>query len=206
MELDSFLTNWSNLHGGAQIKGFVRGWLNISFWIVKPLAKLRVNPNFLTFLGLFFAILVWRFPTSWAAFAFLLISLIFDGIDGSLAIIRGITSKKGAVIDSVVDRLSEVFWALALYELGANGLIIFITLLAAYIQEYLRARAAGLGHQTIGIVTIGERPVRAILISLALIGWQLNSNCVTVITCIWLLVQVIALGQITRAFSKDLAS
>ena len=205
MDRDSFFSNWSNLHGGAEISVFVRGWLKISFFLVKPLAKLKINPNFLTLLGLVFAVLVWNSPNRWFAFIFLLISLIFDGIDGSLAIIRNVTSNQGAVIDSFVDRLSEVFWALALVRLGASAKVIFVTVLFAFTQEYLRARAAGLGQRGIEIVTIAERPVRAILIMIALLAWHFNENLSTSIVYLWLAIQTIGLFQVTRALAKNLS-
>ena len=205
MDRDSFFSSWSNLHGEAEISGFVRGWLKISFFLVKPLAKARISPNLLTFLGLFFAILVWGSPKSWAAFLFLFISLVFDGIDGSLAIIRKVTSNQGAVIDSVVDRLSEVFWALALVRLGASATPIFVIVLFAFTQEYLRARAAGLGQRGIEIVTIAERPVRAILIMIALLAWHFNENLPTAIVYLWLAIQSIGLFQVTRALAKNLS-
>jgi archaetidylinositol phosphate synthase len=119
VDKNEFFTTWSNLHGGAKIEGIVKTWLQISYASAKFLSKLRVTPNLLTFAGLFFAIALWQFANSWAAALFLVLSLFFDGIDGSLAILQKKTSKFGAFTDSFVDRISEVFWALALYKLGA---------------------------------------------------------------------------------------
>ena len=47
-----FAKRWSELHGGAEVEGVVAAWLRISYAIVRPLAFLRISPNFLTFLGL----------------------------------------------------------------------------------------------------------------------------------------------------------
>ena len=204
MNKDEYLTTWSELHGGAKIDGIVKAWLNISFALVKPLAKLRVTPNILTLGGLICAILLWQFPNSWPAALFLIASLMFDGIDGSLAIVTRVTSKFGAFTDSFVDRLSEIFWALALYELGAPKALVFAALLTTYIQEYLRARSGGLGHNEIGIVTICERPVRASLIFIAIIGNLLSLQIAPVISAIWLGMQLFALLQLTRSFYNRL--
>lgn len=204
MDKSEFLDTWSVLHGGAKIEGIVKAWLAISFAIVKPLARIKVTPNILTLGGLLFAILLWQFPHSWLAVLFLVASLLFDGIDGSLAIITGSTSNFGAFTDSFVDRLSEVFWALALYELGAPKDLIFIALLAAFTQEYLRARSGGLGHNEIGIVTICERPVRASLIFIAIISNLFALQISLAISAIWLGMQLIALIQLTRSFYKRL--
>ena len=206
MDKNEFFTTWSNLHGGAKIEGIVKTWLQISYASAKFLSKLRVTPNLLTFAGLFFAIALWQFANSWAAALFLVLSLFFDGIDGSLAILQKKTSKFGAFTDSFVDRISEVFWALALYKLGAPASLVFVALLATFIQEYLRARAGGLGHEEVGIVTICERPVRASLIFIAIIANLVGLGLVTAISIIWVAMQFIALSQLTGSLYKRLRS
>ena len=206
MDKSEFLDTWSVLHGGAKIEGIVKAWLAISFVIVKPLARIKVTPNILTLGGLLFAILLWQFPHSWPAVLFLVASLLFDGIDGSLAIITRSTSNFGAFTDSFVDRLSEVFWALALYELGAPKALVFIALVAALTQEYLRARSGGLGHNEIGIVTICERPVRASLLFIVIIANLVSIQITTAISIVWVLMQVIALVQLSASSYKRLSN
>ena len=204
MSREEFFATWSKLHGDAKIEGIVKAWLQISFAVVKPLAKLKVTPNLLTFAGLVSAIALWQFADSWIAAIFLVLSLFFDGIDGSLAIVSKVTSKFGAFTDSFVDRLSEIFWALALYKLGAPAALVFFALLATYIQEYLRARAGGLGYEEVGIVTICERPVRASLIFIAIVANVLNFELVTATSIIWVAMQTIALLQLTGSLYKRL--
>ena len=204
MSKEEFFATWSKLHGDAKIEGIVKAWLQISFAVVKPLAKLKVTPNLLTFAGLVSAIALWQFADSWIAAIFLVLSLFFDGIDGSLAIVSKVTSKFGAFTDSFVDRLSEIFWALALYKLGAPAALVFFALLATYIQEYLRARAGGLGYEEVGIVTICERPVRASLIFIAIVANVLNFELVTATSIIWVAMQTIALLQLTGSLYKRL--
>ena len=204
MSKEEFFATWSKLHGDAKIEGIVKAWLQISFAVVKPLAKLKVTPNLLTFAGLVSAIALWQFADSWIAAIFLVLSLFFDGIDGSLAIVSKVTSKFGAFTDSFVDRLSEIFWALALYKLGTPAALVFFALLATYIQEYLRARAGGLGYEEVGIVTICERPVRASLIFIAIVANVLNFELVTAISIIWVAMQFIALFQLTGSLYKRL--
>jgi phosphatidylglycerophosphate synthase len=201
---EEFFATWSKLHGDAKIEGIVKAWLQISFAVVKPLAKLKVTPNLLTFAGVVSAIALWQFADSWIAAIFLVLSLFFDGIDGSLAIVSRATSKFGAFTDSFVDRLSEIFWALALYKLGAPAALVFFALLATYIQEYLRARAGGLGYEEVGIVTICERPVRASLIFIAIVANGLNFELVNAISIIWVAMQFIALFQLTGSLYKRL--
>jgi len=206
VDKNEFFTTWSNLHGGAKIEGVVKTWLQISYASAKFLSKLRVTPNLLTFAGLFFAIALWQFANNWAAALFLVLSLFFDGIDGSLAILQKKTSKFGAFTDSFVDRISEVFWALALYKLGAPAALVFVALLATYVQEYIRARSGGLGHNEVGIVTICERPVRASLIFIAIVANLVGLDLVTAISIIWVAMQFIALSQLTGSLYKRLKS
>ena len=196
MSKNEFFLTWSKLHGGAKIEGVVKTWLQISYFVVTPMSKLRVTPNLLTLSGLGFAIALWQFPFHWPAAIFLVLSLFFDGIDGSLAIITGKTSKFGAFTDSFVDRIVEIFWALALYKLGAPTLFIFSAILFTFIQEYMRARIAGVGNHAIGVVTICERPVRASLIFGVIIFGLLGLEIAELGAGIWAIAQFLALLQL----------
>lgn len=198
MNLQEFNQSWSKLHGDAQITGVVKGWLRISYTLVKPLAKMRITPNFLTFLGLVFGILLYLNALSnWAIF-FLVLSLICDGIDGSLAIITSKSSKWGAILDSVADRLTEIFWGLTFIAIGADQNLVIAALLIAAVQEYLRARSAGLGLTNVGVVTISERPVRASILFVALIAFLLNLEIINLLALGWLIMQGFSLLTVTR--------
>ena len=192
MNKDEFFSIWSRLHGDANISGIVKGWLSISYVIVKPLSKARVTPNILTILGLFFGVLLYANAEIFWAPALLVLSLICDGIDGSLAIVTSKSTKWGAILDSTVDRLTEIFWVLALYKIGADLKILIVVLLAASVQEYIRARAAGLGVSEVGIVTFAERPVRASFVFIVLISLQFNFTIYNQIIICWLALQLIS--------------
>ena len=203
MSKSDFLSIWSKLHGDAQISGIVKGWLNVSYFITKPLAKIRISPNGLTLFGLVFGVLLYLNVQSVWAPIFLVLSLICDGIDGSMAIITGKFSKWGAILDSVIDRLTEVFWVLALYSLGIDINLLLSVLVLSAIQEYLRARAGGVGVVEVGVVTYAERPVRASFVFVALIAFNLDLTILNEIIVIWLVLQMISLIKISRfIFSK----
>jgi archaetidylinositol phosphate synthase len=193
-----FLSTWSKIHGDAQVTGIVKGWLNISYLITKLLAKIRTSPNGLTIFGLVFGVLLYLNSQSIWAPILLVLSLICDGLDGSLAIITGKSSKWGATLDSVIDRLTEVFWVLALYSLGINLNLLIAVLILSTVQEYLRARAGGVGVVEVGVVTYAERPVRASFVFIALIAFNLDLNILDQIIGIWLLLQIISLIKISR--------
>ena len=198
MTKDEFFLAWSKLHGDAKVSGIVKGWLSVSFPVSKALAKIRVTPNALTILGLVFGILLYMNSNSIWAPLILVISLICDGVDGSLAIITRQSSKWGALLDSVVDRLTEVFWVLALYSLGVDSKILITVLILASTQEYLRARAGGVGLKQVGVVTVAERPVRASFIFIALVAFNLNLEILNQITFVWLILQAISFLTVVR--------
>jgi archaetidylinositol phosphate synthase len=198
MTKDELFLAWSKLHGDAKVSGIVKGWLSISYPVSKALAKMRVTPNELTILGLVFGILLYMNSNAIWAPLILIISLICDGVDGSLAIITRQSSKWGALLDSVVDRLTEVFWVLALYSLGVDSKILITVLILALTQEYLRARAGGVGLKQVGVVTVAERPVRASFIFIALVAFNLNLEILNQITFVWLILQAISFLTVVR--------
>ena len=198
MTKDELFLAWSKLHGDAKVSGIVKGWLSISFPVSKALAKIRVTPNALTILGLVFGILLYMNSSAIWAPLILVISLICDGVDGSLAIITRQSSKWGALLDSVVDRLTEVFWVFALYSLGVDSKILITVLILASTQEYLRARAGGVGLKQVGVVTVAERPVRASFIFIALVAFNLNLEILNQITFVWLILQAISFLTVVR--------
>ena len=206
MQRDKFFTTWSSLHGNAEIAGIVKAWLAISYRVVNPLNKLGVTPNLVTGIGLIAAIATWPTALTWWAPALLVLSLFCDGIDGSLAMISEKSSKRGAMIDSFVDRVSEVFWILAFYRLGADLRVLLIVGVIAFTQEYMRARAAGLGQSDIGAVTIAERPVRASLLFIAFIVFQLKMNLVSTISIVWLGAQLVSLVYLAKIYFTSLKS
>jgi len=203
MSREEFFSTWSDLHGNAKISGIVKVWLSISYLIVKPISRVRITPNILTMFGLFFGVILFLTAnTSWAS-VLLILSLICDGIDGSLAILTKKSTKWGAILDSVVDRLTEIFWVLALYKIGADLKLLVLVLLTASLQEYVRARSAGLGVSEVGIVTFAERPIRASFVFIVFISLQFDFIIYNQIILFWLLLQLFSLFTLVRfTYSK----
>lgn len=169
MKRDEFFSTWSHLHLGAQVSGIVKGWLTISFAIARVLHFFRITPNLLTVTGILFAAVALFYPTTVIALAFLILSLICDGVDGSVAIIGKRESALGAIADSIADRITEALWFIALYQWGIPAEFCLALFALALIQEYARARMASLGFHEIGVVTIAERPVRASAIAIFMV-------------------------------------
>lgn len=198
MKQREFFDTWSQLHGDAKVTGIVKAWLIISFVIVKPLAKLKITPNMLTFLGLIFGIALYlNVQSPWVA-VLLVLSLTCDGIDGSLAIFTSKFSRFGAMLDSIIDRITEFFWIASLYKIGADIKILLFIIVIAAVQEYIRARASGLGMSQVGIITLAERPVRASFVFILLIAFQIDISIINEIVGIWLILQSVSFLMITR--------
>ena len=190
MRRGEFFAHWSTLHGSAEVRGIVSAWLSISFHISKPLIWLKISPNTLSILSIFAAGgFLFLIDSHWAI-ALLVISLLLDGIDGTVAILAQKSSKFGALIDGVADRIVEGLWAIALYILGAPWQLVITAWLAAFLQEYLRARAGGLGVNQVLIVTWCERPVRATLIFIPLMGRIFDIDLFTVASWAWAALQI----------------
>ncbi len=198
MQRDKFFESWSERHGNAKVTGIVKTWLSISYFVAKILCKFKLSANTITILGLIFAILLYMNAKLIWAPLFLVLSLLSDGIDGSLAIISGKSSKWGALLDSIVDRLSELFWILALYQLGINLNLLTTILVFASVQEYIRARSGGLGLNDIGLVTIAERPVRASFVFIVLILFNLKSELFYLPIYLWLIFQTVSLLMLSK--------
>ena len=198
MQKGEFFNSWSALHGNAKIVGIVKAWLSISSVVSKAFCRLKISPNLITSLGLVFAILLYLNAELLWAPILLVLSLLSDGIDGSMAIISAKSSKWGAILDSIVDRASEIFWMLALYQIGIDLKFLLIIIVIASIQEYIRARSGGLGLSEIGIVTIAERPVRASFVFILLILALLDFEFSNLFVYLWLVFQVVSFAMLIK--------
>jgi len=199
-----FKERWSQLHGGADTEGVVGGWLSFSYQAARVCAALRISPNFITLLGLATAIAMGLSEYAAIALLLLVISLFFDGIDGSVAILRGTESKWGSLLDSLADRISEAFWLYMGWRLGIPAWIVIVMWTIASTQEYARARLASLGYSEIGVVTPTERPVRAIFMAFALLFYIFDTPGTLQLSYAFLALLLFSLVQVMRAAKKVL--
>ena len=199
-----FKERWSHLHGGADTEGVVGGWLSFSYQAARVCAALRISPNFITLLGLATAIAMGLSEYAAIALLLLVISLFFDGIDGSVAILRGTESKWGSLLDSLADRISEAFWLYMGWRLGIPAWIVIVMWTIASTQEYARARLASLGHPEIGVVTPTERPVRAIFMAFALLFYIFDIPGTLQLSYAFLALLLFSLVQLMRAAKRVL--
>jgi CDP-diacylglycerol--glycerol-3-phosphate 3-phosphatidyltransferase len=93
-----------------------------------------------------------------------------DSLDGAVAVMTGRESRWGAVLDSVVDRVSDVLYLVALAVVGAPLWACLVAGVLLFTQEYARARAAAVGLDDIGVLTVGERPTRVTVVAMFLLA------------------------------------
>jgi archaetidylinositol phosphate synthase len=104
--------------------------------------------------------------SSMAGSILLLISGFFDMVDGCVARVTKQTSKKGAYLDSVFDKIAEsiIFIGLGIGGL-ANPVVSLIALSLSLLVSYTRAKSEVVGVELKGI-GIGERAERLLLIGI----------------------------------------
>ena len=135
-------------------------------------AAIGLPANFWTAVGLGFAFasaMVYALHFEYAFVAggiLLLVSGFFDVVDGQVARITKETSKKGAFLDSVFDKIAEVAIFLGILIGGyAEGYVVLLAVTLSLLVSYTRARAESLGVKLQGI-GIGERAERLLVIAI----------------------------------------
>ncbi len=172
---DEYLAAWSEWHGGTDpaASRLVRGWLGLAYRLARPVAG--VPPPAATAAGLF-AALAAVVPAAaggrWLLLAGLLVGMsgVLDSLDGALAIATGRASRRGFVLDSAVDRLTEAGYAAALWAAGAPGWLAAVFAAGCWLPDYLRARAGQAGVRETGEISVWERPARVALTGFVLAG------------------------------------
>jgi CDP-diacylglycerol--glycerol-3-phosphate 3-phosphatidyltransferase len=171
---DEYLAAWSHWHGGTGTETrLVRGWLSLAYTLARPMAGLP--PVVATALGLVVAgLAVWPAAAGglWLIAAGVLVGFsgLLDSLDGALAIGTGRASRRGFVLDSVVDRLTEAAFAAALWVAGAPGWLAVGYGALCWLPDYLRARAGQAGVAETGEISVWERPARVAMTGMTLGG------------------------------------
>ena len=172
---EEYLAAWSRWHGGTDPAAgrLVRGWLSLAYVLARRLAG--VPPLLATALGLAVALGAAGLAVpggGWLVVAGLLVgaSGLLDSLDGALAIAGGRASRRGFVLDSAVDRLTEAAYATALWLAGAPGWLAAAFGALCWLPDYLRARAGQAGVAETGSLSVWERPARVAMTGFTLGG------------------------------------
>ncbi|WP_460460488.1 CDP-alcohol phosphatidyltransferase family protein [Angustibacter peucedani] len=143
--------------------------------MARPFVAARVAPDVLTVLGLLVACAVVPLAAlggRWPLLAALVVvvSGLADNLDGAVAVITGRTTRWGAVLDALCDRVADGAAVVALAVLGAPPWLAALAAGTALAHEYLRARATAAGLDDAGVITVAERPTRIIGATAFLLG------------------------------------
>jgi len=160
---------------------------SVTKWFERPavslLVILKFTPSAATFVGLAIAVIAAYFIGEGEFLIggiLVLVGSAFDLLDGGIARATGSVSKRGALMDSVFDRVSElaVLLGFAMYFVsGADEsqpavLLAFVAMSGSTMVSYVRARAEGLGVKgTAGFMTRPERV--AILVVCLILGYPM---------------------------------
>ncbi len=160
--------------------------------IGKAFAATGLSANFWTSVGLGFAFasaIVYGLHLQYSFVIggiLLLISGFFDIVDGQVARVTGKTSKKGAFLDSVFDKISKVaiFLGILIGNYSPEGYPVLLAMALSLLVSYTRARAESLGVQLQGI-GIGERAERLLVIAvIGMIGATFLNYAVIIVIVI----------------------
>lgn len=148
----------------------------ITLPVVGILSRSGITPNALTFINLALNMVAAGVIAKGYLLlggVLVLISGLFDLLDGAVARFTNQSTKFGAILDSTVDRMSEaailaglLVWytrqQASLEEVGLEIVLVLIiaVLVGSFLISYVRARAEGLGLQCqIGLFTRAERVI-----------------------------------------------
>lgn len=193
-----FRAQWSELHGGAPVTGVIGAWLAISYAIARTLAFFRITPFLVTTAGIVFSSAMLWSQYTYQLLLLLILALLCDGVDGSLAIYTGKTSQLGELYDSIADRVSEALWLYALSFLGLSVRYLLIIWVAGAVQEYMRTKLSTLGYSEIGVITPAERPMRAIFAAAVIVTYTMGFDIAHDIAYIFIALQIISVLMIVR--------
>jgi CDP-diacylglycerol---glycerol-3-phosphate 3-phosphatidyltransferase len=124
-----------------------------------------------------------------------LLSGLPDMLDGAVAKATGRASRRGAFLDSVVDRLSDaavlggIIWFAVAGDHGTTAMLAALVLSLSLIVSYIKARAESLGFAC--NVGIAERPERVIVLGFALVLGHAEAG-------LWVLVAGTAITVVQR--------
>ncbi|HXQ93120.1 MAG TPA: CDP-alcohol phosphatidyltransferase family protein [Nitrososphaerales archaeon] len=137
--------------------------------IGRSLGRTGLSPTFWTFLGFLFSVLAGilyalRPEQPFLAAFSLVISGLFDILDGAVARVNRLVSKSGSFNDSTLDRLAEVaVYSGIIYAGYTSSLFVLLALSFSLLVSYTRAKGDSLGVSLSGI-GIGERAERLLVL------------------------------------------
>ena len=170
----------------AVYDGYVSRYINrrISGPITQLLTRTRVTPNQVTWAAFciaIFAFVSFFFGQNIVGGLLVQLSSIVDGVDGSLARLKGMTSSFGGFLDSVLDRYADVviilgliIWSTAHEAYPGIWLVGFLAMAGTVCISYTRSRIDSRSRHLFdnGITSLASRDIRLFLIMIGSVVGQ----------------------------------
>ena len=160
-------------------------------------ANTKISANALTIVGIFASLvasfLIVRYGLFVGAFA-MLISALFDSLDGAVAKARNSSTSFGAFLDDVADRIGEILYFSAIFWLN-NSLAVFFAGITSVLVSYFNASAKARGFKP-SSGTVTGRPGRIVLLFLLMLLSSLFPISIT----LWLIVLLNLFTLVKRGF------
>jgi len=153
----------------TRIRGKVNSYV---MKIAKIFAILGLRPIHLTILSLLFAFSAFLsavlYNSKYLFLLFITLSGLMDMLDGALARALNKASKRGAFIDSTLDRISDFFIIYSLIYFDFEYSLVIYLLVVSFMISYVRARSESLGLslEGVGIIERAERIIFILVIIL----------------------------------------
>ena len=178
----------------AVYDGYISKYVNrkVSEPIARLLAKKKITPNQVTWVVFGIALLSFiSFVFGHNIIAGLLAQMasIADGIDGSLARLKGMTSAFGGFLDAVLDRYADIlivlgltWWSLSHEAYSGIWLVGFLAIAGTICVSYTRARI-DFNHRPPfdkGLKSLASRDIRLFLIMLGAVAGQAYFCLITI--------------------------
>jgi len=158
----------------AELRRIVGRWITAPLSVI--LAKSGLKPNILTWCALAISLIAAAtIATNHVLIGgfLVLLSGLFDILDGALARLTNQSTRFGALLDSTFDRISDavILLGILVLYLQSGGaveiLLVFLALVFALLTSYVRARAEGIGISCPG--GLFTRTERVIILALGLL-------------------------------------
>ena len=142
-----------------------------------------LHPNTITLLAVLFSMggfTFFLFSQFTIGFVFFLLAFFLDAVDGAVARAKNLTTKNGAFLDGISDRLVEFFLILALFvsvsgivtQLTLLSILFFGTCMTSFVKAYSE-HSGLLDHETAkkmpGLLERAERSVLLLLVVLLIV-------------------------------------
>ncbi|CCC80843.1 CDP-alcohol phosphatidyltransferase family protein [Thermoproteus tenax] len=140
--------------------------------------------------------LTWKGAPGWI---FIAAVGILDAIDGAVARAKGTAGRRGALLDSSLDRYADA--AILLYFAQWAPLwVLYAALVGTFLISYVRARAESLGlaMRGIGLMERGERIIY--LFAASLLGWLTPSIIAPALYVYTIVVNAAAVYRLVAAY------